>query len=79
VHAVEIRRSVAQIHEYFSGDAEVTINLAKDQFLGTITGQVDCAEAIEKGLITVDGDASLVPRFFASFDRPTETPVLVVR
>jgi alkyl sulfatase BDS1-like metallo-beta-lactamase superfamily hydrolase len=79
VHAVEIRRSVAQIHEYFSGDAEVTINLTKAQFLGVITGQVDFAEATEKGLITVDGDASLVPRFFASFDKPTDTPVLVVR
>jgi alkyl sulfatase BDS1-like metallo-beta-lactamase superfamily hydrolase len=79
VHAVEIRRSVAQIHEDFAGDAEVTINLTKDQFLGVITGQTDFAEATEKGLITVDGDASLVPKFFGSFDRPTDTPVLVVR
>ena len=57
----------------------MTINLTKDQFLGVITGQVDFAEATEKELITVAGDASLVPKFFGSFDRPTDTPVLVVR
>ncbi|MCZ6835660.1 MAG: MBL fold metallo-hydrolase, partial [Planctomycetota bacterium] len=34
VHAIEIRRSVAQFHEDYQGNAAVTISLTKDLFLG---------------------------------------------
>ena len=79
VHALEIRRSVAEFHDKFGGQAAVTINLTKDLFLGVITGKIDFADATEKGLITVTGDASVVPKFFSSFDKPTDRPVLTVR
>ena len=79
VHALEIRRGVAEFHDEFDGQATVTIKLTKDLFLGAITGQVDFADATEKGLIKMTGDASLVPKFFGSFDKPTDTPVLTVR
>jgi hypothetical protein len=42
-------------------------------------GQVDFADATKKGLITVDSDAAVVPKFFGSFDKPTYAPVLTVR
>lgn len=63
----------------FSGKAAVTIDLTKDLFLGFIMGKVDFADATEKGLIKVSGDASLVPKFFASFDTPTDAPLLTLR
>lgn len=78
-HALEIRRSVAQFHDDYSGEATVTINLTKDSFLGLIMDKVDFADASEKGLITVSGDASIVSKFFDSFDKPTDKPVLTVR
>ena len=79
VHAIEIRRGVAEFHEGFEGESEVTINLNKDLFLGVVVGEVDLADATQKGLITVDGDATVVPKFFGSFDKPTDAPVLTVR
>ena len=78
-HAIEIRRSVAEFHENYEGEAAVTINLTKDLFLGLITEQIDFADATEKGQITVMGDADVVPKFFGSFDKPTNAPVLTVR
>ncbi len=78
-HAIEIRRSVAEFHENFEGKADATIKLTKELFLGVITGQVDFAEATKNGLITVEGDAALVPLYFASFDKPTDAPILTVR
>ena len=44
-----------------------------------VVGQVDLADATQKGLITVEGDAAVVPKFFGSFDTPTDAPVLTVR
>ena len=79
VHAMEIRRSVAEFHESYSGEPAVTIDMTKDLFLGVIMGNVDFADATEEGQISVSGDASVVPKFFASFDTPTDTPVLTVR
>jgi alkyl sulfatase BDS1-like metallo-beta-lactamase superfamily hydrolase len=78
-HAIEIRRSVAEFHENYEGEAAVTINLTKDLFVGLITEQIDFADAMEKGQITVTGDADVVPKFFGSFDKPTNAPVLTVR
>jgi alkyl sulfatase BDS1-like metallo-beta-lactamase superfamily hydrolase len=79
LHALEIRRSVAEFHEDFTGEPDVTIALTKDLYLGLIMEQVDFNEATQAGLITVEGDAALVPKFFASFDKPTNVPVLTVR
>jgi alkyl sulfatase BDS1-like metallo-beta-lactamase superfamily hydrolase len=79
LHALEIRRSVAEFHDVYSGEPAVTIGLTKDLFLGVIMGKVDFADATEEGLITVSGDASVIPKFFASFDAPTDAPVLTVR
>jgi alkyl sulfatase BDS1-like metallo-beta-lactamase superfamily hydrolase len=79
VHALEIRRSVAEFHETYSDKPTVTIDLTKDLFLGVITGNVDFNDAVEKGLIKVSGDGTVVPKFFASFDMPTNEPVLTLR
>ena len=79
VHAMEIRRSVAEFHESYSGKPAVTIDLTKDLFLGVIMGKIDFAAATESGLIKVSGDAAVVPKFFSSFDKPTDAPVLTVR
>jgi len=79
VHAMEIRRSVAEFHDSYSGEPAVTIALTKDLFLGVLMGKVDFTNATEEGLIEVSGDASVVPKFFASFDTPTDAPVLTVR
>jgi alkyl sulfatase BDS1-like metallo-beta-lactamase superfamily hydrolase len=79
LHAIEIRRSVAEFHDRYSGEPAVTIALTKDLLLGVLMGEVDFADATEEGLITVSGDASVVPKFFASFDAPTDAPVLTVR
>jgi hypothetical protein len=35
--------------------------------------------SVEEGLISISGDASVVPKFFASFDVPTDAPALTVR
>jgi alkyl sulfatase BDS1-like metallo-beta-lactamase superfamily hydrolase len=78
-HAIEIRRGVAEYHENFQGKSAATINLNKDLFLGIVMERVDFADANQKGLITVDGDAAVVPKFFSSFDKPTDAPVLTVR
>jgi len=79
VHAIEIRRGVAEFHEGFEGESEVTINLNKDLFLGIVVGGVDFADATAQGLITVEGDPTVVPKFFGSFDKPTDAPALTVR
>jgi linear primary-alkylsulfatase len=79
LHAIEIRRSVAEFHEYYTGEPDVTIALTKDLYLGLLMEQVDFSKATEEGLITVEGDKALVPKFFASFDKPTNEPVLTVR
>jgi len=78
-HAIEIRRGVAEYHENFQGKSAATINLDKDLFLGIVMEKVDFADATQKGLITVDGDATVVPKFFSSFDKPTDAPALTVR
>lgn len=78
-HAIEIRHSVAEYHEDFNGESAATVNLDKDLFLGVVMGQVDFTEATQKGLITVDGDQAAVSKFFSSFDKPTNAPVLTVR
>ena len=79
IHAIEIRRSVAEVHENYKGEAAVTIKLTKELFLGLIMGKVDFTDATEKGLIKVSGDDALVPKYFASFDKPISKPALTVR
>jgi len=46
VHAVEIRRSVAEFHESYTGKPAVTISLTKELFLGIIMGKVDFADPV---------------------------------
>ena len=57
----------------------MTIRLNKDSLLGIAVGGVDFDDATATGLITVEGDATVVPKFFGSFDKPTDAPVLTVR
>ncbi|MFQ5992405.1 MAG: alkyl sulfatase dimerization domain-containing protein [Nitrospiraceae bacterium] len=78
-HAMEVRRGIVEFHETYSGDPDVTIGLTKDLFLGIISGGVDFAEAVEDGQITLEGDAPLATEFLASFDQPTDAPILTVR
>lgn len=53
LHAMEIRRSIAEFHEYYSGTSEATVGLTKGLFLGTISGQVDFDNAVENGVIEI--------------------------
>ena len=79
LHAIEIRHSIAEVHENFEGESAVTIKLTKELFLGVIMGEVDLAGAIESGVVNIKGEAALVPKYFASFDTPTAKPALTVR
>ena len=78
-HALEVRRSVAEFHENFTGRAKATVNLTKPVFLGLLVGKVDFAEAVEAGYITLDGDAATVPAFFGLLDKPAENPKVTLR
>ncbi|MDR9828911.1 alkyl sulfatase dimerization domain-containing protein [Vibrio sp. FNV 38] len=78
-HAVEIRRSIAQFHKDYDGEPKATVKLSKPVFLGLLVGKVDFATAVEKGYISIDGDAKSVPEFFALFDKPAENPKITLR
>ncbi|WP_411991769.1 alkyl/aryl-sulfatase [Agarivorans sp. DSG3-1] len=79
VHALEVRRSVAQFHKSYNGEAKATVNLTKPVFLGLLVGKVDFAEAVKAGYITLDGDAATVPAFFGLLDKPAENPKITLR
>ncbi|UPW19942.1 MBL fold metallo-hydrolase [Agarivorans sp. TSD2052] len=79
VHALEVRRSVAQFHESYTGEAKATVNLTKPVFLGLLVGKVDFSEAVKAGFITLDGDAATVPAFFGLLDKPAENPKITLR
>ncbi|NOH98742.1 alkyl sulfatase dimerization domain-containing protein [Vibrio sp. 99-70-13A1] len=79
VHAIEIRRSVAQFHENYDDEAKSTVKLTKPVFLGLLVGKVDFSTAVENGFIVIDGDASAVPEFFGLFDKPAENPKITLR
>jgi len=79
IHAIEIRRGVAEFHETFTGNVATTIDLTKDLFLGVLAGKVDLNDAVKKGLIKISGDANVVPKFLASFDKPIDEPLLTIR
>ncbi|MGY5449962.1 alkyl/aryl-sulfatase [Agarivorans sp. MS3-6] len=79
VHALEVRRSVAQFHENYTGEAKATVNLTKPVFLGLLVGKVDFSEAVKAGFITLDGDAATVPAFFGLLDKPAENPKITLR
>ncbi|MDR9826232.1 alkyl sulfatase dimerization domain-containing protein [Vibrio sp. FNV 38] len=78
-HAIEVRRSVAQFHQDFSGKSKATITLTKPIFLGLLVGKVDFQKAIEEGYIQVSGDAKSIPEFFSLFDKPAENPKITLR
>ncbi|MBM7038056.1 alkyl/aryl-sulfatase [Vibrio ulleungensis] len=78
-HAVEVRRSVAQFHPNFDGDAKATVKLTKPVLLGLLVGKVDFVKAIEQVYIKVDGDAKAVSEFFSLFDKPAENPKITLR
>jgi alkyl sulfatase BDS1-like metallo-beta-lactamase superfamily hydrolase len=79
VHALEVRRGIAQFHENFKGKAKATVNLSKESFAGLILGKLDFADATKKGLITIDVDAAIVPVFFASLDAVNPEPLMTLR
>ena len=78
-HALEIRRSVAQFHQDFTGEPKATVKLTKNVFLGLLVGKVDFVEAVKQGYIKVEGDAKAVPEFFSLFDKPAESPKITLR
>ncbi len=78
-HALEVRRSVAQFHKDFDGQAKATVNLTKEVFLGLLVGKVEFTDAVKAGYITLDGEAATVPAFFALLDKPTENPKITLR
>jgi len=78
-HAVEIRRSVAQFHEDFEGEAKATVKITKPVFLGLLVGKVDFVEAVKAGYIQVDGEAKTVAEFFSLFDKPATDPKITLR
>lgn len=79
VHALEVRRGIAQFHQDFTGSATATVNISRELFIGILLGKVDFLASAQKGLITIDGDVASVPKFFDALDTPTNTPALVVR
>jgi alkyl sulfatase BDS1-like metallo-beta-lactamase superfamily hydrolase len=79
VHALEVRRAVAQFHENFNGKARATVNLSKEQFAGILLGKVDLADAIQQGQITIEGDSVIVPVFFGSLDAVNPEPLITQR
>ena len=78
-HAIEVRRSVAQFHKAFTGEAKATVKLTKPVFLGLLVGKVDFTKAVADGYIKLDGDTKAVPEFFSLFDKPTENPRITLR
>ena len=60
-------------------EADPTIVLTRNLYLGLIMEQVDLNEAAQKGLIAVKGDEALVQKCFDLFDRLTNQLVLTVR
>ena len=78
-HAIEVRRSVAQFHKAFTGEAKATVKLTKPVFLGLLVGKVDFTKAVADGYIKLDGDTKAVPEFFSLFDKPAENPRITLR
>ncbi|MGF1763915.1 alkyl/aryl-sulfatase [Aliivibrio kagoshimensis] len=78
-HALEIRRSIAQFHKNFEGEAKATIKITKPVFLGLLVGKVDFTQAVKDGYIQIEGDATAVPEFFSLFDKPAENPKITLR
>ncbi|MGF1696836.1 MBL fold metallo-hydrolase [Vibrio lamellibrachiae] len=70
-HALEVRNGLAQFHANYEGEA-TTVNLSKNVFVGVLMGKVDFVDAVAKGLITIEGEPSLVPKFFGSLDKPAQ-------
>ena len=79
VHALEVRRGVAQFHENFEGKAKATVNLSKESFAGLMLRKLDFADATKQGLITIDGDAPTVTAFFGSLDTVNPEPLMTLR
>jgi alkyl sulfatase BDS1-like metallo-beta-lactamase superfamily hydrolase len=79
VHALEVRRGLAQFHEDYNGTPAVTVNVSKNLFVGILLGTIDFTEKLAEGLITIDGKTQLAPQFFASHDKPAENPRITLR
>jgi len=78
-HALEVRRGVVEFHKDFTGTADATVAMSKMVYLGVVTDQIDFAEGVAAGQITVDGNAVLVPEFYSLFDKTVESVALTLR
>jgi alkyl sulfatase BDS1-like metallo-beta-lactamase superfamily hydrolase len=79
IHAIEVRRGVAQFHENFKGEANATAKLNKEAFAGLVLGKVSLQDAIDKGMIKVSGDNAIVPTFFGLLDTVNPEPLPTLR
>jgi alkyl sulfatase BDS1-like metallo-beta-lactamase superfamily hydrolase len=79
IHAIEVRRGVAQFHENFKGKASVTAKLNKEAFAGLILGKVSLQDATDKGMIKVSGENAIVPTFFGLLDPVNPEPLPTLR
>jgi alkyl sulfatase BDS1-like metallo-beta-lactamase superfamily hydrolase len=79
VHALEVRRGLAQFHEDYTGVPAATVSISKNLFVGILLGKIDFTEKAAEGLITIDGDVEIAPRFFASHDKTAENPRITLR
>jgi alkyl sulfatase BDS1-like metallo-beta-lactamase superfamily hydrolase len=68
---VSVRNRVL-VHQPWSEGASpaVTLTSPRRVFLGLIGGQVKAAEAVQKGLLRIDGDAAQLQRFTGLFEPP---------
>jgi alkyl sulfatase BDS1-like metallo-beta-lactamase superfamily hydrolase len=78
-HALEVRRGVAQFHEYFDDKANATVKLNKETFAGLVLGSVQLEDAMNQGVITVEGDEEIVPTFFGMLDPVDTEPLITLR
>lgn len=71
---VSVRNRVLVHQAWMEGAAPaVTLTSPRRVFLGLVGGQVKAADAVQKGLLRIDGDAAQLQRFTGLFEPPPAT------
>ncbi|MBB4633450.1 alkyl/aryl-sulfatase [Sphingosinicella soli] len=71
---VSVRNRVLVHQAWREGAAPaVTLTSPRRVFLGLVGGQVKAAEAVQKGILRIDGDAAQLQRFTGLFETPPAT------
>jgi alkyl sulfatase BDS1-like metallo-beta-lactamase superfamily hydrolase len=68
---VSVQNRVLVHQPWMEGAAPaVTLTSPRRVFLGLVGGQVKAAEAVQKGVLRIDGDAAQLQRFTGLFEPP---------